>query len=308
MPGRKPKCLRVRWTDRSLSSNETLPVKLERFDHPLASQRVNGRASLGVRMVGGRSRVAVLEQAGAAKIRLPASAGDPLEAILINTAGGMTGGDRLDWTISAGKGASVVATTQACEKAYRSAQGEAAVSTRLTVARGGHIAWLPQETIVYDRSALTRRIDADLEAGATALICEATIFGRQAMGETVGHASFRDAWRVRVAGRLVHAENLALTGEVGALLNRKAILDGATAMATVLLVSPGAETCLDRARSIAGEQGGVSAWRVGGQDDAGIGKLLARLVAKDGYDLRRRLVPLLELLNGQAPLPKVWSL
>lgn len=305
MRRRKAKCLRARWTDRSLSSNETLPVKLERFDHPLASQRVNGRASLGVRMVGGRSRVATLEQSGAAKIRLPATADGPLEAILINTAGGMTGGDRLDWAISVGEGASAVATTQACEKAYRSAHGEAAVSTRLAAARGGRIAWLPQETIVYDRSALVRSIEADLEPGAEALICEATIFGRQAMGEMVERASFRDAWRIRVAGRLVHAENLMLTGE---LLPRRAILDGMTAMATVLLVAPEAEARLDRARSIAGEQGGVSAWRVGGQDDAGTGKLLARLVAKDGYDLRRRLVPLLELLNGQAPLPKVWSL
>lgn len=283
-------------------------MKLERFDHPLASQRVDGRASLGVRMAGGRSRVATLEQSGAAKIRLPATAGGPLEAILINTAGGMTGGDRLDWAISVGEGASALATTQACEKAYRSSHGEAAVSTRLRVASGGRIAWLPQEMIVYDRSALVRSIEADLEPGAEALICEATIFGRQAMGEMVERASFRDAWRVRVAGRLVHAENLMLTGEIGGLLPRRAVLDGMAAMATVLLVAPEAEASLDRARSIAGEQAGVSAWRVGGRDDAGTGKLLARLVAKDGYDLRRRLVPLLELLNEQAPLPKVWSL
>ena len=38
------------------------------------------------------------------------------------------------------------------------------------------------------------------------------------------------------------------------------------------------------------------------------GKLLARLYAGDGYQLRQRLVPLVGLLNGRAGLPKLWSL
>ena len=74
-------------------------------------------------------------------------------------------------------------------------------------------------------------------------------------------------------------------------------------MATVLLVGDEAERHLDAARDIAGSDGGVSFWPV-----AGTGKLLARLVAGDGYALRRRLVPLVELLNGRAGLPKLWSL
>ena len=52
---------------------------------------------------GGRTRVERLYQEGAAKIRMPrTSSADPLEAMLINTAGGLTGGDRLDWQIEAG--------------------------------------------------------------------------------------------------------------------------------------------------------------------------------------------------------------
>ena len=39
----------------------------------------------------------------------------------------------------------------------------------------------------------------------------------------------------------------------------------------------------------------------------GIGFELATIAAKDGYDLRRRLVPLLSLLNQGAALPRVWS-
>ena len=47
----------------------------------------------------------------------------------------------------------------------------------------------------------------------------------------------------------------------------------------------------------------ASAWTV-----AGSGKLLARLTAEDSYELRKRLIPLIELLNGRAGLPKVWTL
>lgn len=283
-------------------------MKLERIDHPLATQRVKGEGGLDVGIIDGRTRIRRLYQQGAAKIRLPEKFDGPLEAVLINTAGGMTGGDRLDWSFGIGPGASAVFTTQACEKAYRSSHDNARIHTRIDVAAGGHLAWLPQETIVYDQSALERRLDIDLATGATALVVESTIFGRRAMGETVRTARYRDAWRIRMDGRMLHAENFATSGDVATALGRAAIAGGAAAVATVLLVSRDAGDYLDAARNLLGDSGGASAWTTAGDHDAQNGKLLARLVAKDGYDLRRRLVPVLELLNGRATLPKVWSL
>ena len=82
---------------------------------------------------------------------------------------------------------------------------------------------------------------------------------------------------------------------------------GATAIATVLLIAPDAEQRLEAVRAIVGPLGGASFWTLSGAAGEMNGKLLARLVANDGYDLRQRLVPLLGLLNGQAGLPKVWS-
>jgi urease accessory protein len=269
----------------------------------LSAQRVDARARLAVRHVGGRSRIERLYQEGAAKIRTPPVQAGPLEAILINTAGGLTGGDRISWEIEAGKGASVTVTTQACEKLYRSRSGDARAEVKLAVAGGARVGWLPQETIVYDRSSFSRRLEVDLADSAEALIVEATLFGRRAMGETVSQAMFRDRWRVRQGGRLVHAEALSIGPDLAATLARPAATGGAVAIATVLLVSPDAETFLSQAREIIGEQGGASFWSVGGT-----GKLLARLVAGDGYGLRKRLAPLVGLLNGQAGLPKVWSL
>ena len=272
-----------------------------------AMQRVQAVGRLAVASRDGRTRVQRLFQQGAAKIRMPVISSDPFEAILINTAGGMTGGDRLDWEFEVGPGAAAALTTQACEKAYRAESGVARIRTVARVAEGGHLAWLPQETILYDRSALERRLDVDLAPGATALIVESVIFGRRAMGETVASARFRDVWRIRVGGRIAHADTVAFDGDVAAWLYRAAVTGGATAIATVLLIAPDAEQRLEAVRAIVGPLGGASFWTLRGDKGEMNGKLLARLVANDGYDLRQRLVPLLGLLNGQAGLPKVWS-
>ncbi|MCX7305848.1 MAG: urease accessory protein UreD [Hyphomicrobiales bacterium] len=269
----------------------------------LSAQRVDARGRLSVRKVAGRSRIDRLYQEGAAKIRMPEVGADPLEAVLINTAGGLTGGDRIAWEVDVAERASVTVTTQACEKLYRSRSGEARSDVRLSAAEGSRVAWLPQETIVYDRSSFSRRLDVDLADGAQALIVEATLFGRLAMGESVSQARFKDRWNVRRNGKPIHAEAFSIGPELAATLARPAAAAGSTAFATVLLVSPDAEALLSEARSIIGEDGGASVWTV-----AGTGKLLARLVSRDGYGLRKRLAPLVSLLNGQAGLPKVWSL
>lgn len=244
-----------------------------------------------------------LYQEGAAKIRLPRDAGDALQAVLINTAGGMTGGDRLRWEIDVGADASLTATTQACERAYRSAGGHAAVATRIVARQGASLCWLPQETILYDRSALQRTLEIDLAPGARALVLEPVILGRRAHGETVELAHFRDRWRVRVDGSLVHAEEFAIGPAVSRQMRRAAFAGGARAFATLLLIGEDAERLVEPLRKIVGREGAASFWRAGRT-----GKLLARLVAEDGYALRRRLVPALQLLNGQAQLPKLWSL
>lgn len=188
-------------------------------------------------------------------------------------------------------------------RAYLSLRGgEARIATRLKAAKGTRLAWLPQETILFNHSALSRTLDVELEDGAEILVVEATIFGRLAMGERVDEAAFSDCWRVRLDGRLVHAEELRLGPNVGAELQALPVTDGAFAVATVLLISEDAGKHLETARQIIGEEGGASLWQVGAAT-----KLMMRLYAPDSYALRKRLGPLLGLLNGKAGLPKVWT-
>ena len=185
-----------------------------RHEHPLEAafdaQRVSARGELGVLHAGGRTRIDRLYQEGAAKIRMPRTVGDPLEAVLINTAGGLTGGDRLDWSVTVGERRIRDGDDADLREDLRASSGIAKVDCRMLVGAGGRLAWLPQETIVFDNSAFRRTIEIDLAADAEALIVEATVFGRRAMGESVERADFADRWRVRRAGRLVHAEDFAV--------------------------------------------------------------------------------------------------
>jgi urease accessory protein len=265
-------------------------------DAPIRMQRTEGEGRLAISGSGVRE----LYQLGAAKIRLPnAHGGHAREAVMINTGGGLTGGDRMAWRMTAEHGAQLTVTTQACEKIYRSTGGPAHSSAALTVGPGATIDWLPQETILFDRAELFRTLDADIAAGGRLLAVESVVLGRQAMGESVTRGALRDRWRIRREGRLFFADDLRLEGDLSALTVRTAALAGARAFATLLLVHDGAEHLLAPLRAAIGKAGGASAFG---------GKITARIAAPDGLSLRRALLPALQVLRGDTPLPRVWSL
>jgi urease subunit gamma len=114
-------------------------------------QRAFGRSRVTFAVGGGRTRLADLWQEGCAKVRLPNvhDGGGPV-AVLINTAGGITGGDVIDNEAGWADGATATVTSQAAERIYRRSDGVGTVRTRLSVGAGAWGAWLPQETIVFD--------------------------------------------------------------------------------------------------------------------------------------------------------------
>lgn len=267
---------------------------------PVRMQRAEGAARLVFHRRHGATRLKTLYQEGCVKIRLPGPLpGFSPEAILINTAGGLAGGDRIATEIEAAGATSATITTQACERVYRSTGEAALVTNRLAVGAGGCLAWLPQETILFDGGRLSRRLEVDLEGDAELVAMEAVLFGRAAMGETVTHGVLHDRWRIRRDGRLVFAEDFRVSGDIAARLARPAALSGCAAMATVLYATPEPERLLEAVRASIGTAGGASAWD---------GKLLVRLAAASGLLLRQRLEPLLSLLLSGRPLPKVWQL
>jgi urease accessory protein len=269
--------------------------------HPARMQRAAGRAEVAVSLRGGRSRLDRLYQEGCAKAILPRADGAAPEAVLINTAGGVTGGDRLDWALSAGPGASLVATTQAAERIYRSAAGEARIATRLALGAGATLEWLPQETILFDAGRLERRLEADLAGDAALTLLETVVLGRAAMGERVATGLISDQWRIRRDGHLVHAEALRAEGDFARAAAGPATLAGARAFATLMHLAPGAENRLDAVRPLLAGLAGVTA-----AASAKPGILIMRLLAPEAWPLRAGLIRLLLSFRG-GPLPRVWT-
>jgi urease accessory protein len=263
-----------------------------------ASNRAAGAVKFDVALVDGVTRRRQLHESGSLRVRFPSPEAQGLSAVFVNTAGGIAGGDRFDIDIAAGEGARLTATTAAAEKIYR-AQGPAAqLNIALNAAANSHLAWLPQETILFDRARVNRRIDIDLAASASLLLCEIVVFGRAAMGEKMLTGSFVDRWRLRRGGRLVFAETVRLDGDIGEKLKRSAVAKGGVAIGTALIM-PGDEALLARIReaseSLGGEVG-ISAWN---------GFAMARFCAQDAARLRADMVAVLGRVGGPA-LPRLW--
>lgn len=259
-------------------------------------QRAWGQARAEIGPGPARSRLLRLRQAGCLRLRFPRVVTGPVDAVLVNTAGGLAGGDRLAQSFDLSAGAELSVVTQACERVYASLGADAEVSTRIDVGEGASLAWLPQETILFDRARLSRELHVDAAPTSRMLLCESVILGREAMGESLREASLRDRWRVRIGGRLVFADDLRLDGDVAARTAAPASLAGNRAFATILAF--GIEPDMAALREALGPLGGAS--RIGGLT-------VARLVAGSGMALRKRLVPALRHLASR-PLPRLWSL
>ena len=263
-----------------------------------AANRAVGSIGLAVRASGAVTRRARVREEGPLRVRCPGPISDELEAVIVNTAGGVAGGDRLTLDVIVEPDARLVITTAAAEKVYRALDAAATIDMKLSVGARASLAWMPQEMILFDRARLRRAIDIDLAADARLLLAEAIVFGRSGMGEAVHDGFLFDRWRLRRGGRLIHAEATRFDGAIARKLAQPAVAKGGIALATVLIV-PGDEVTAASVRAVSDQlrgEAGVSTWN---------GLAVARLCAASGEVLRHDLVAVLSALRGVA-LPRLW--
>ena len=261
-------------------------------------QRATGRAAVAFGTRVGRTHLTHLHQSGSAKAFLPRVHGPVPEVVFLNTAGGLTGGDRLSFGLTLGDGARAVATTQTAERAYASSGGRAMMEVALVLGARAQLDWLPQETILFDRSTLARRTVVEMGPEARFLMAETVVLGRAAMGETLRDIVFSDWREMRRNGRPVLVEPLRITGAT--LVAGAAGLNGARALATVALVCRGAEDALVAVRACLpeGVEAAASAWQ---------GKLVVRVLGLDPLAVKRAVARVLDVIRGVA-LPRVWQI
>jgi len=261
-------------------------------------QRANGSSRVVFALRDGQTRLADLYQRDPSRVLFPdPEPGEPPQAVLVTTSGGVTGGDTLTMAIEVGPGAEAVAATQAAEKIYRAARtdGPCSMDIAVTVGAGATLDWLPQETIVFEGARLKRRTVAEVAAGGSLLACEMVVLGRAASGERFTGGLLLDSWSVRRAGRLVWTDTLRVEGETPT----GAGFGEANALATIIGVWDEPQARFETARALLE---GADAVRAGVTLVNGV--MVARLLGEATAVRAATLAFLGRLLLHR--LPRVW--
>jgi urease accessory protein len=272
---------------------------------PVLLQRASGELRVAVKPFGSESVLDELRQVGCLKARFPRRIVPGwMDIVTLNTAGGIAAGDRLELTLACQAGAQATIASQAAERCYRARAGDAAsyVRTRLMVGTGAALEWLPQETILFDRSSLDRRLDVELAVDARFLGVETLVFGRSAMGEQVRSGAVRDLIRVRRDGALLLHDAIRMDGDCAALMQRQAIGRGAHVLSTMVYLAPDVDERLNIVRQVIDAadpvtEGAASAWN---------GMLIVRILGSGSASVRRMVVGVLAVLRASRPLPRAW--
>lgn len=266
----------------------------------LAGVRADVDVSIACAATGPRTRLTSLTESGGYRAKFPRALGNGLEAVIVNSGGGVAGGDRVRLSASADVGAHLTVSTATAERIYRSLGPSTEISVRLEAQSGATLAWLPQPTILFSGARLDRCFDVDIAADARLILAETFVFGRIASGEIMGDGMVRDRWRIRRDGRLAFAETTHLDGDIAALLDRPTIAGGARATVLIVIVAPDAEDLCDGVRAALEScraDHGVSAWG---------GLLVVRALAS-GLDAVHDAVQRVVKIAMGGSVPRAWA-
>jgi urease accessory protein len=270
-------------------------------------QRSAGLARLVLTGSARGTRIVDLFERFPIRFMFPGTRGAPVEeAVMVNTAGGIAGGDRLECSVTVLANATVAVTSQAAERVYRALSEPALIDTRLKLHQGAKLAWLPQETIVYNGARMQRNTQVEISAEAEILALEWLVFGRAAHGEEIVEGQIIDGWQVKLDGRLIWADRFRATGDVFARLKSPALLADFKAIGTLIYFGPDAETIVQFMRALAPQ---LPCHCV---TTTVSGLVITRLAAGDAAELKAGLREILlnfKRTGAQGPfrVPKMWS-
>ena len=118
--------------------------------------------------------------------------------ILLHTAGGLVGGDRLSAKIYLQPQSQALITTAAASKIYRSKGAESLQNIQIRLDEGASLEWFPQETIIFSEAQYRQQTKIELASNATLTMWEIVRFGRTARGEKFLDGNWRshtEVWR-----------------------------------------------------------------------------------------------------------------
>ncbi|WP_051503223.1 MULTISPECIES: urease accessory protein UreD [Nostocales] len=133
-------------------------------------------------------------------------------SIILHTAGGVVGGDRLSLNFHLQPNTQALITTAAASKIYRSNGTQAKQSINIQVDAGACLEWFPQETIVFNGAIYRQDLRVELATKASYLGWEITRFGRSARGEKFVQGEWRNHTEIWQQGKPLWIDRQWLPG------------------------------------------------------------------------------------------------
>lgn len=150
-------------------------------------------------------------------------------SVILHTAGGIVGGDRLLQNIELETNSQVLLTTAAASKVYRSEGERSQQIITLRLGENSYLEWFPQETVIFNEAIYQQ--DLRVELGENAVFCgwEITRLGRTARGEKFVAGDWRSRIEIWQTGRPLWIDRQGLQGSLEMInspngLNQKAIV------------------------------------------------------------------------------------
>lgn len=110
--------------------------------------------------------------------------------VIVHPPGGVVGGDELHVQAMLDEGAHALVTTPGATRFYRSEGAVALQHTRLRLASGARMEWLPMETLAYSGCIAENRLMADLSPGAEMMGWDLLGLGLPAAGQAWEQGQF----------------------------------------------------------------------------------------------------------------------
>jgi urease accessory protein len=226
-------------------------------------------------------------------------------SVILHTAGGMVGGDRLSSNIHLQPQAQTLITTAAASKIYRSNGLQARQTIQMQVDADACLEWLPQETILFNNAIYRQDLRVELATGASFLGWEITRFGRSARGEKFLQGEWRSHTEIWQEGIPLWIDRQYLPGSED-IFHSPHGLAGKPIVGSLVWVSGGVSAeIVEKTRNL---------WH--GEGEAGVSRLqhglLCRYRGASTSEVRNWFIDVWQLLrvsflNRGNCIPRVWQ-
>jgi urease accessory protein len=240
-------------------------------------------------------------QSGSAKVFYHKHKQPIKELVLVNTAGGLTSGDKFNYDIDIIKNSNTFVTTQTAERVYKGLEDNAKININLKVDNSSKLFWIPQELILFNLCNFTRNIEVKIQPKSNFLMAESMIFGRTAMGEILEKGFIKDNWKIFLNEKLIHAEAICLSDNIKDNLSNIASAQDGVAVSNIFIYG----------KSFLSKQNEITTLIKNSEDvllshSIWNDKILVRIVAKDAFNLKKIQKELILIFSDNV-LPKVWN-